>query len=60
MVQWLRFHASTARDLGSIPYQRTKMLHALQCRKKKKRGGVGGGEGNMIALQAMNFLMVGL
>ena len=43
VVQWLRFHASTARDLGSIPDQRTKMLHALQCRKKKKWGG-GGGE----------------
>ena len=37
VVQWLRLHASTAGGMGSIPGWGTKMLHALQCGKKKKK-----------------------
>ena len=36
-VQWLGLHASTARGTGSIPAQRTKILHAVQCSQKKKK-----------------------
>ena len=32
VVQWLRLHASMARDVGSIPGQETKIPH-----KKKKK-----------------------
>ena len=35
MVQWLRLHASTARGLGSITGQGTKILQALWHGKKK-------------------------
>ena len=31
MIQWLRLHASTLGDRGSIPGQETKIPHALQC-----------------------------
>ena len=31
MVQWLRFHTSTARGTGSISGQGTKILHAAGC-----------------------------
>ena len=37
MVQWLRVHASTAGGMGSIPGQGTKILHAAQCEKKRKK-----------------------
>ena len=37
-VQWLRCHASTAGDTGSIPVKGTKILHAVcGVAKKKKR-----------------------
>jgi len=29
VVQWLRLHASNARDMGSIPGQGTKIPHAM-------------------------------
>ena len=38
MVQWLRFHASIAGGMGSIPGQGTKIPHATwhsQLKKKK-------------------------
>ena len=34
VVQWLRFHVSTAGGEGSIPGQGTKILHAIQCGPK--------------------------
>ena len=36
VVQWLRLCASTARVMGSILGQRTKILHAMQCCQKIK------------------------
>ena len=30
LVQWLRLHASTTGDAGSIPDQGTEILHAAQ------------------------------
>ena len=33
-VQWLRLCASTAGGTGSIPGQRAKILHAVQCGQK--------------------------
>ena len=38
-VQWLRCHASTAGDTGSIPVKGTKILHAVcgVAKKKKKK-----------------------
>ena len=36
MVQWLRFHASTAGSTGLIPGWGTKIPHAAQCRQKPK------------------------
>ena len=41
MVQWLRFHASIAGGMGSIPGQGTKIPHATwhsQLKKKKMKG----------------------
>ena len=35
-AQWLRLHASTAGDMGSIPDQGTKVPYAIQKKKKKK------------------------
>ena len=35
-VQWLRLHASTSGDAGSIPDQGTKIPHTRQHDKKKK------------------------
>ena len=35
--QWLRLHASNAGGIGSIPGQRTKILHVPWCSKKKKK-----------------------
>ena len=35
-VQWLRLHASTAGDVGSIPDRGTKIPHAVQWGRKKK------------------------
>ena len=35
-AQWLRLHASTAGDMGSIPDQGTKVPYAIQNKKKKK------------------------
>ena len=35
-VQWLRIHASTAGDIGSIPSQGTKILYAAWCDQKIK------------------------
>ena len=37
MVKWLRLHASTAGDTGSIPGQGTKILQATQHGQKKKK-----------------------
>ena len=37
MVQWLGLQASTARDMGLIPGQGTKILHAVWYSKKKKK-----------------------
>ena len=37
-VQWLRLHASTAGDTGSIPGHGTKIPHAAWCGQKKKKG----------------------
>ena len=37
IVQWLRLHAPTAGDTGSIPGQGTKILHYMQCGQKKKK-----------------------
>ena len=34
-VQWLRLHASTAGGMGSIPGERTRILHACHTAKKK-------------------------
>ena len=38
VVQWLRLHASTAGDTGSIPGQGTKILHYMQCTPPQKKG----------------------
>ena len=35
MVQWLRHHTSTARGIGSIPGQRTKIPHGMAKKKEK-------------------------
>ena len=37
MVQWLKFHASTAMGAGLIPGQGTKILHAVAWPVKKKK-----------------------
>ena len=37
VVQWLRIHASTAGGPGSIHGRGTKILHAMQYSKKKKK-----------------------
>ena len=37
MVQWLRLHASTAVDMGSIPGWGTKIPHAIWPKKEKER-----------------------
>ena len=37
VVQWLELHASTAGDMGLIPGQGTKILHAVQRGQKKKK-----------------------
>ena len=37
MVQWLVSCASTAGDTGSIPGRGTRIPHASQCGKKKKK-----------------------
>ena len=37
MVQWLRYHASTAGGTGSDPGQGTKIPHAMQHGQKKKK-----------------------
>ena len=34
---WLKLCTSSARDPGSIPGQRTKIVHAVQCDQKKGR-----------------------
>ena len=39
MVQWLELHAFTAVGTGLIPDQGTKIPHAIQPKKKKKREG---------------------
>ena len=36
MVQWLRFHASTAGSTGLILVRGTKIPHGAQCRQKPK------------------------
>lgn len=36
-VQWLRFHSSTARDMGCIPGWGTKISHAAQQSQKNKK-----------------------
>ena len=36
-VQWLGLRALTVKDLGSIPVQGTKILHAARCSQKKKK-----------------------
>ena len=40
-VQWLRLHTPTAGGMGSIPrpHRGTKISHAGQCGKKKKKKG---------------------
>ena len=35
MVQWLRLHALTAEDPGSIPGQETKILQVACCGQRK-------------------------
>ena len=37
VVRWLRLHAASAGDLGSIPGQGTKISHAAQCGQKIKK-----------------------
>ena len=37
VVQWLRLHASNARDMGLIPCRGTKIPCASTCSKKKKK-----------------------
>ena len=37
VVQWLRLRASQAGDMGLIPGQGTKILHASRCGKEKKK-----------------------
>ena len=37
VVQWLRFCTSTAGDIGPVPDEGTKILHAAQHGRKKKR-----------------------
>ena len=37
MVQWLGLHASTARGMGSIPGQGTKIPHAAHHGQKKQK-----------------------
>ena len=39
LVQWLRLHASTARGVGLMPGQGTKILHAMQPKKPPKKQG---------------------
>ena len=34
LVQWVRLHVATARSMGLIPGQGTKIPHAAQCGKK--------------------------
>ena len=36
-VQWLRFHTSNARGMGSIPVRGTKILHAVLQKVKIKK-----------------------
>ena len=36
-VQWLRLHTSTARGVGSIPGQGSKIPQATQCSQKENR-----------------------
>ena len=36
-VQWLKLHTSTARSMGLIPGWGTKILHAMQRGKKKRK-----------------------
>ena len=38
VVQWLARYTSTAESTGSIPGQGTKIPHATQSGKKKKKG----------------------
>lgn len=37
-VQWLGLHASTEGVMGSVPDRETKVTHATQLKKKKKKG----------------------
>ena len=37
-VQWLGLYASIAEGTGSIPGRRAKILQAVQCDEKKKKG----------------------
>ena len=37
VVQWLRFHSSTAGSLGSIPGWGTKIPHAVWCSQKANK-----------------------
>ena len=37
VVQWLRFHSSTAGRMGSFPGLRNKILHAAEHSQKKKK-----------------------
>ena len=37
MVQWLRLRNSTAGGAGLIPGRGTKVPHAMQCGKEKKK-----------------------
>ena len=36
VFQWLRLHIPRVGDLGSIPGQETKILHALWCSQKRQ------------------------
>ena len=47
-VQWLRFCASTAGGMGSIPGQRTRIPHATQHGPKKRKVCVGEPDGKYI------------
>ena len=57
VVLWLRLHAPSARDVGSIPGWGTKILHAIQRDqkvKKKKSSGKEVQEGGDICVPMAN------
>ena len=59
LVQWLRLHASTSGDTGSVPGQGTEILHATQRGqqnlKQKQEGGLHG-EGMVLCLDGSGYI----